>query len=405
MGNIFKKSKAVLEKYFILSFIGIIIITFAVVALRGGSEESLAALGNIVEAGIIIALIGTAYEYFTKPKISQSLKNLTNNITNTMYCTNCGKQISDQSKFCANCGASISAPNTKASMVTSTSKNDTKTKKAGFEVSVESNGNKTEEKKKWWQYKKMSLGAIGSTALILIIFGGYEFFQDGNGILFGIGIILALIWADKKNRMGTQNNKSRSIFVTIVIFTIAIAVVGAILKDVTQKENNTTSSAQVSDTQNAQNDSWVVYNSTSPQFSVEFPSQALHTTTTETTPDGPAQVDTYKSVDNSGTFLYEVNVSQFPPSVDLSDPNVMLEKTVNLSASSTNGKVITSSYTTHDGYPAINYLIQGTDASLTSIEGLNVLVDQQLYQLITSYDKTNTTTPEFAKFINSFAVQ
>ncbi|NLF36093.1 MAG: zinc ribbon domain-containing protein [Clostridiaceae bacterium] len=27
-----------------------------------------------------------------------------------MYCTNCGKQIPDDSKFCTNCGANVSKP-------------------------------------------------------------------------------------------------------------------------------------------------------------------------------------------------------------------------------------------------------------------------------------------------------
>lgn len=52
-----------------------------------------------------------------------------------MFCTNCGNQQPDQSKFCTNCGASISASNVNSGIAMPTPPSGTQIKKVGFEVS------------------------------------------------------------------------------------------------------------------------------------------------------------------------------------------------------------------------------------------------------------------------------
>lgn len=52
-----------------------------------------------------------------------------------MFCTNCGKEIPDQSKFCTNCGVSISTSVANPSMAVPTPINQAPIKRKRFEVS------------------------------------------------------------------------------------------------------------------------------------------------------------------------------------------------------------------------------------------------------------------------------
>jgi len=58
--------------------------------------------------------------------------------------------------------------------------------------------NKVEEKKSWWNYKKMGVQEIGITALVLVFLGIGQFFNRGDGSLLGVGFLFLIVWIYKK---------------------------------------------------------------------------------------------------------------------------------------------------------------------------------------------------------------
>lgn len=193
--------------------------------------------------------------------------------------------------------------------------------------------------------------------------------------------------------------KSRPVLVGVIIAITVIALVLWIGVDSLQMARQ----KAVDSGQYTASDNWVTYNAPESNFSVKIPSRPVHDTKTQDTANGKAQIDTYKTADDTASVAYIVNVSILPSNTDVSDSAAFLENTVNLSAN--NGTVLTSNPTTHNGYPAVEYLIEFVHPDTTSrIRGLNVLVGQTLYQLLTAYDKPDESKLEFEKFADSFQI-
>lgn len=149
--------------------------------------------------------------------------------------------------------------------------------------------------------------------------------------------------------------------------------------------------------------SWVMYNAPESNFSVKIPSTPVHDTSIQNTVNGKIKVDSYKTADETASVAYIVNVAEYPKDLDLSDSSGILENTVKLS--SKDGTILTSKQTTHNGYPAVVYLIEFVHPTTVSIiKGLNILVGHRLYQVLTAYDKPNENKLEFEKFTNSFEI-
>jgi hypothetical protein len=150
-------------------------------------------------------------------------------------------------------------------------------------------------------------------------------------------------------------------------------------------------------------DSWDIYNAQDTRFSARFPSTPVHETQYQDTQNGQIKIDNYKQADHTASVLYTVNVSEFAAGVDLSDSSTILKSTVDLSAK--NGAVLSSNETTYAGYPAISYLIEFNHPNEVSrIKGINILVGQRLYQVMTAYDKQQENLVEYDKFVNSFQI-
>jgi len=74
MNNTLKATRSWIGRHFLLSFFVAIVVIFAAVAFGANGEEraaDLSALGNIVEAGIVIAVIAKIVAYFKRPKGNQ----------------------------------------------------------------------------------------------------------------------------------------------------------------------------------------------------------------------------------------------------------------------------------------------------------------------------------------------
>jgi hypothetical protein len=187
--------------------------------------------------------------------------------------------------------------------------------------------------------------------------------------------------------------------ISVLIFILIIAL--AALKSAREKGNIALCPGQMSD---AQYDiKWPVYYSETPHFCARFPSYPVHDTKYQDNSNGKIKVDTYKSVDVTGSIAYAINVTEFPSNSDFSDTSKILLKSIDYAASGLSEKVLSSNLTTFDGYPAIEYLVQGSGAS--KVKGENFLVGQQLYQLITAYDDPEEPNVELDRFLENFVIQ
>lgn len=325
-----------------------------------------------------------------------------------MNCKNCNNQISEGTKFCGKCGKPVSSDSDVVLVKKKTV--------SGFRIAVRI------------IVALLVFGALGKALMVIINFGvvllfgiesteGYANAEAIGNILGFIGgaylanlVYIAIAGKDKSGEkkkwyqfggfMATKGKtKARPILAAVIVVIAVLALIlSAGFDSLKVARDKAVESGQYTPTNN-----WISYNN-APDFSVEFPTRAVHDTKSQNTPNGNVQIDSYKSANETADVAYIVNVSSFSSGVDVSDSSAFLENTVQLSAN--NGTVLSSSQTTKGGYPAVDYLIEFVHPNTTSrIRGLNILVDHKLYQLLTAYDKQQEYLLQYDKFINSFEVK
>lgn len=325
-----------------------------------------------------------------------------------MNCKYCNNQIFDGQKFCGRCGKPVSSDLDVALVKKKTVSGFRKA--IGIIVAL------------------LVFGALGKALMVIINFGvvllfgiesteGYANAEAIGNILGFIGgaylanlVYIAIAGKDKSGEkkkwyqfggfMATKGKtKARPILAAVIVVIAVLALIlSAGFDSLKVARDKAVESGQYTPTNN-----WISYNN-APDFSVEFPTRAVHDTKSQNTPNGNVQIDSYKSANETADVAYIVNVSSFSSGVDVSDSSAFLENTVQLYAN--NGTVLSSSQTTKGGYPAVDYLIEFVHPNTTSrIRGLNILVDHKLYQLLTAYDKQQEYLLQYDKFINSFEVK
>ncbi|OGF44177.1 hypothetical protein A2555_00065 [Candidatus Falkowbacteria bacterium RIFOXYD2_FULL_39_16] len=325
-----------------------------------------------------------------------------------MNCKYCNNQISDGQKFCGKCGKPVNLDSDVALVKAKTISGFRKA--IGIIIAL------------------LVFGALGKALMVIIkigtvlLFGieSTEGYADAEAIGNILGFVggaylanLVYIAIAGKDRSGEKKKwyqfggfmatggktKARPILAVVII----IIAVFALILSAGFDSFETTRDKAVESGQYVPTDNWISYNN-APDFSVDFPSRPVHDTKTQDTPNGKVQIDSYKTANETADVAYIVNVSSFLSGIDISDSSAFLENTVQLSAS--NGTVIKSTQTTKDGRPAVDYLIEIVHPDTTSIiRGLNILVDNKLYQLLTAYDKQQESLLQYDKFINSFEVK
>lgn len=327
-----------------------------------------------------------------------------------MNCKNCNNSLPEGTKFCGKCGTKVVSDTAEIAQVVKTKTVSGIRIFLGIVVAL------------------VVFGILGKALMFIfniipvLLFGidSTEGLKDAEAFGNIIGFVGAAYLANLvyvaiagKDRSGEKKKwyqfggfmatggktKSRPVLVGVIIAITVIALVLWIGVDSLQMARQ----KAVDSGQYTASDNWVTYNAPESNFSVKIPSRPVHDTKTQDTANGKAQIDTYKTADDTASVAYIVNVSILPSNTDVSDSAAFLENTVNLSAN--NGTVLTSNPTTHNGYPAVEYLIEFVHPDTTSrIRGLNVLVGQTLYQLLTAYDKPDESKLEFEKFADSFQI-
>lgn len=300
-----------------------------------------------------------------------------------MHCKYCGTKLDGDERFCSKCGKSVSEEN-----LNNISEPLIENKKSQSATHIV---------KRVFQVIAVTLFIV---ALFIMASSSDLNMNDSVGAIYNISNLTAIITFVALIANWWQNRKTHKQWFgwRWIIFLLILSVVGIgtviFSQALTIAREKAVGAIQTD---------WIVYNAPENNFSVQIPSRPIHDSMSQNVPDGIATSDTYKTADSSASVAYVINVTKFPPKTDLSDSNAILEKSVSLSAEGmTEGKIIDSNITTHNGYPAIIYLIQGKTNS--RIKGKNILMGQNLYQLVTAYDVQNEARVEFQKFTESFKI-
>ncbi|HTE48475.1 MAG TPA: zinc ribbon domain-containing protein [Candidatus Paceibacterota bacterium] len=302
-----------------------------------------------------------------------------------MNCKNCNNLLAENAKFCGKCGKSVliedsptlSVENKKTPSGGEMIKRILKIILIIFFVSMTSSVSSKQS--------TVGDGWIGDIYNILTIVSVVTFF-----------VLLSKWWKNRKTNKKWFNWRWITLLLVLSLVSFMMLVFSQALISARLKSFGLSQTSSM-------NGNWVSYNSPDNTFSVQFPLPPSYDTKSQDSENGKIYVDTYKSADETASVGYAVSVTKFPPNLDFSNTNDILEKLVNLSATNINGTIITSKFITQDGYPAIDYLIKGKTTS--KVRGINIIVGQNVYQLITSYDTSDETKLEFEKFVGSFKLK
>jgi len=327
-----------------------------------------------------------------------------------MNCKNCNNPLPDGAKFCGKCGEKVVNRTAEIAQAVKTKTVSGLRITAGIIIAL------------------FVFGGLGKALMVIIKIGSVLLFgiesTEGYDNAEAVGNILGFIvaaylanlvyiaiagkdksgekkkWHQFEGFMATgRKTKARPILaVVIIVITFFALVLSAGFDSLETARDKAVESGQYVPTTN-----WISY-SNAPDFSVDFPSRPVHDTKTQDTANGKIQIDSYKTANETADIAYIVNISSFSSGIDVSDPSVFLENTVQLSAN--NGAIIDSTPTTKNGYPAVNYLIEFAHPDTTSrIRGMNILVNHKLYQLLTAYDKSQEYLLQYDKFVTSFQIK
>ena len=307
-----------------------------------------------------------------------------------MNCKKCDNLISEEAKFCGKCGQSVLDKDLVENKMSETLVKNKKTPSAKemtkrilkiiliiFFVSMTSSVSSKQS--------TVGDGWIGDVYNILTIVSVITFFA-----------LLTNWWKNRKTNKKWFSWRWITLLVVLSFVSFTMLVFSQALTSARLKSLGLSQTSSL-------NGNWINYDYPDNTFSVQFPLPPVYDTNSQDSTNGKIYIDTYKSADETASVMYAVNITKFPSTLDFSNANDILEKLVNLSASNINGTIITSQITTKEGYPAINYLLNGKTTS--KIEGINILVGQNVYQLIVSYDASEETKAEFEKFSSSFKLK
>ncbi|OGK43426.1 hypothetical protein A2956_02460 [Candidatus Roizmanbacteria bacterium RIFCSPLOWO2_01_FULL_37_57] len=144
---------------------------------------------------------------------------------------------------------------------------------------------------------------------------------------------------------------------------------------------------------------WQAFHSTEGKFKINFPQYPSESSSTESVENMEIPFTQYDSVDSNGDqFMAQFVIYPVEPG-DL-NPKGVLEGAVNGSVNSeTNNKLISSSFTEYEEYPAIDFVIHNSNEELY-INGRNILVNSTLYTILVASKNQNPIN--YNRFLNSF---
>jgi len=150
------------------------------------------------------------------------------------------------------------------------------------------------------------------------------------------------------------------------------------------------------------NQEWIDLLSEADGFKIKFPAYPTHESDNlfNSYLDAFVDYDTYSI--ELDEMSYVIAVTKFPPDVDNSDPESMLEYGLNKAISSFQGlKLISSQFTSFDGHKAQDFLVYNEPYD-TYIKGRSIMTEEALYELMVTYESQNYKENDFGRFITSF---
>ncbi|MEO8581770.1 MAG: hypothetical protein ABI425_04340 [Patescibacteria group bacterium] len=255
------------------------------------------------------------------------------------------------------------------------------------------------------------------TMTVLAVLVVIEMATGGKGNIGIFGLIAPWLlykdWQDKKkikeyekvngwNYHSTQPSEKygvlKGIVFSILFVLITLAVSAFYYGEGNAFDNSTTTTKPTSNTitANAQQSTWQMFTSVEGNFRINLPTYPTQSSSTDQIKGLDVPTTQYTSIATNGD-QYMVQYAVYPVKLD---SKLTLEGTVNGSVNSDpTNKLVESSFTTHQNFPAVDYVIYNNGESLY-INGRNILVGSTLYMtLVVSKDRLPS---DYTKFINSF---
>lgn len=155
--------------------------------------------------------------------------------------------------------------------------------------------------------------------------------------------------------------------------------------------------------------SWPPYHSIIGKFKVTFPLTPQHEVKSVQVPniDYDIRYEVY-SCTIDPDLAYVVSSVEYPQEVNISNPEVNLEGSLNGILNSTpNNELVSSDFTTHDKYKALDFIIKNGFIMKNKelyIKGKIIILDKRAYTLMYQYTKDKYNEYYYNKFVNSFEI-
>lgn len=259
-------------------------------------------------------------------------------------------------------------------------------------------------------------------SIIIVIAGSYVFFKKfkkykelnrmtkefANSLNESVSTDKSV--CETKEDNGVQIVKKGNYFKAILVGVVFLLVFG-VMKFVGQEGIKMLFSNKTEDSEIVQNkeltipednDQWKEFTSTIGKFKIKFPTFPTYGTEEVDIPGlkSKAIYNQYTSNQTDGT-IYMAASMLFPSDADISKPENILEGSANVYAQNVNGRIIASEFLDFDKYKAMVYLISIKNGA-SYIGGKNILTEDFLYILSTSYESQNDKNAKYTDFFNSF---
>ncbi len=145
---------------------------------------------------------------------------------------------------------------------------------------------------------------------------------------------------------------------------------------------------------------WKPYSSSDQRFRVDFPKDPVHESKQIAIPSTePLQYNEIRA--EQSDVIYAVSYMDFPSKWRLAGTSTLLKKSllILIEHEAREQKLVEQKLTTHNGFPAIDYLIKEGEKE---IKGRLILVNHTFYRLTATYPSTIASQARHMDFVNSF---
>ncbi len=298
-----------------------------------------------------------------------------------MNCKQCDNKLVDNAKFCNKCGKSVE---------TEKLQDNTEIEKSKVTIIKCGNCNyigEAESNRSLWAKILAWLCVFFAPIITILYFAFTKKYRCPKCKSTFVGV------KDIKGNFVDQKTKVLKIvliiFVSIFVIGIMSSVILASLNSAREKAGQQLSG------------DWITYNAISDRFSILLPhSPSFESSNSDTTSGISYEYHSYSAEKTPISFLVAKYI--YSESIDISNPDNLLEKLMNGFVSGSETKLTNSSYINYETYRGLDFTAKTTNET---IKGRILLIGETPYLLIISYPAGSNVDTDYDKFVSSFEIK